>query len=39
MPFMIQPVVPQNLMTAVLSMKGFALTLSGRRHPKGYLYF
>ena len=38
MPFMIQPVVPQNLMTAVLSMKGFALSLSGQRQPKKWFY-
>ncbi len=31
---MTQPVVPRHQVAAVLSMKGFALTLSGRRHPK-----
>ena len=38
MPFMIRLVVPQHLMTAVLSMKGFALNLFGQRQPKKCFY-
>ena len=36
MPFMIQPVAPRLLMTAVPYMTGFAPNLSGRNQPKTY---
>ncbi len=37
--FMIRPVVPRNLVTVVLSMKGFALTLFGQSQLKKSFFY
>jgi len=39
MPFMTRPVASRNLVTAVQSMKGFALTLSGQGQPEKWFYY
>ena len=39
MPFMIRPLVHQNLMMAALSMKGFVLNLFGQRQLKKNFFY